>query len=123
MQHYGFTSDSVVAVGYSNGANIAASMLLLRPEVMPAAILFRAMVPLVPNKLPELSSVHVWIGAGDQDPIIPPSEAQGLVELLRRAGADVTIRFFNAGHGLTNDDLEAARHWLGALNKSTREKL
>ena len=122
-QHYGFTSDNVVAVGYSNGANIAASMLLLRPEVMPAAILFRAMVPLVPDKLPELSSVRVWIGAGDQDPIIPPSEAQGLVELLRRAGADVTIRFFNAGHGLTNDDLEAARHWLGALNKSTREKL
>ena len=122
-EHYGFTSDNVVAVGYSNGANIAASMLLLRPEVMPAAILFRAMVPLVPNKLPELSSVHVWIGAGDQDSIIPPSEAQGLVELLRRAGADVTIRFFNAGHGLTNDDLEVARHWLGALNKSTREKL
>ena len=122
-EHYGFTSDNVVAVGYSNGANIAASMLLLRPEVMPAAILFRAMVPLVPNKLPELSSVHVWIGAGDQDSIIPPSEAQGLVELLRRAGADVTIRFFNAGHGLTNDDLEAARHWLGELNNSTREKL
>src|SRR6266513_1264025 len=114
-QHYGFATDQLVAVGYSNGANIAASMLLLRPEVMPAAILFRAMVPLVPDKLPELSSVHVWIGAGDQDSIIPPSEAQGLVELLRRAGADVTIRFFNAGHSLTNDDLEAARHWLGAL--------
>ena len=114
-EHYGFTSDNVVAVGYSNGANIAASMLLLRPEVMPAAILFRAMVPLVPDKLPELSSVHVWIGAGDQDSIIPPSEAQGLVELLRRAGAEVTIRFFNAGHSLTNDDLEAARHWLEKL--------
>ena len=67
--------------------------------------------------------MHVWIGAGDQDPIIPPSEVQRLVELLRHAGADVTIRFFNAGHGLTNDDLEAARDWLGALNKSTREKL
>jgi phospholipase/carboxylesterase len=120
-KHYGFTSDNVVAVGYSNGANIAASMLLLRPEILGAAILFRAMVPLVPNKLPDLSSVRVWIGAGDQDPIIPPSEVQRLVELLRRAGADVTIRFFNAGHGLTNDDLEAARHWLGELNNSTRE--
>src|SRR5258705_13908642 len=54
-QHYRFTSDNVVAVGYSNGANIAASMLLLRPEVMPAAILFRAMVPLVPDRLPDLS--------------------------------------------------------------------
>src|SRR4029450_2065756 len=113
-EHYGFTSDNVVAVGYSNGANIAASMLLLRPEILGAAILFRAMVPLVPDRLPHLSSVRVWIGAGDQAPIIPASEPQRLVELLRRAGADVTIRFAKAGHGLTNDDLEAARHWLGA---------
>src|SRR6188474_3020272 len=116
-KHYGFTSDNVVAVGYSNGANIAASMLLLRPEIMHAAILFRAMVPLVPDRLPDLSSVRVWIGAGDQDPIMPASEAQRLVELLRRAGADVTIRFANAGHGLTNNDLEAARHWLGELEQ------
>ena len=87
-------------------------MLLLRPEIMRAAILFRAMVPLVPDKMPELSSVHVWIGSGDQDPIIPTSETQRLVELLRRAGADLTIRFFNAGHGLTNDDLTAAHDWL-----------
>ena len=122
-EHYGFATDQLVAVGYSNGANIAASMLLLRPEILGAAILFRAMVPLVPDRLPELSSVRVWIGAGDQDPIIPASEAQRLVELLRRAGADVTIRFAKAGHGLTNDDVEAARHWLGASNKSTREKL
>jgi phospholipase/carboxylesterase len=122
-EHYGFATDQLVAVGYSNGANIGASMLLLRPEILGAAILFRAMVPLVPDRLPDLSSVRVWIGAGDQDPIIPASEPQRLVELLRRAGADVTIRFAKAGHGLTNDDLEAARHWLGALNKSTREKL
>jgi predicted esterase len=114
-EHYGFTSDNVVAVGYSNGANIAASMLLLRPEIMHRAILFRAMVPLIPDTLPDLSSVHVWIGAGDQDPIVPASETKRLVELLRRAGADVTIRFAKAGHGLTNDDLEAARHWLGEL--------
>ena len=122
-QHYGFATDQLVAVGYSNGANIAASMLLLRPEILGAAILFRAMVPLVPDRLPDLSSVRVWIGAGDQDPIVPASETKRLAELLRRAGADVTIRFAKAGHGLTNDDLEAARHWLEALNKSTREKL
>lgn len=114
-EHYGFTSDNVVAVGYSNGANIAASMLLLRPEIMHAAILLRAMVPLVPDRLPDLSSGRVFIGAGDQDPIVPASEAQHLVELLRRASADVTIRFAKAGHGLTNDDLEAGRHWLGEL--------
>jgi phospholipase/carboxylesterase len=59
--------------------------------------------------------VHVWIGAGDQDPIIAPSETQRLVELLRGAGAEVTIRFFNAGHGLTNDDVTAAHGWLKKL--------
>lgn len=112
-EHYGFATDQLVAVGYSNGANIAASMLLLRPEIMHRALLFRAMVPLIPDTLPDLSSVRVWIGAGDQDPIVPASETKRLVELLRRAGADVTIRFAKAGHGLTNDDLEAARHWLG----------
>ena len=122
-QHYGFSTDELVTVGYSNGANIAASMLLLRPEILHAAILFRAMVPLVPDTLPDLSSVRVWIGAGDQDPIVPTSETKRLAELLRRAGADVTIRFAKAAHGLTNEDLEAAGHWLGALNKTTREKL
>ena len=119
-QHYGFAIDNLVAVGYSNGANIAASMLLLRPEIMDAAILFRGMVPLIPAKLPDLSSMHVWIGEGDQDPIIATSEGQRLVDLLRDAGADVTIRFFHAGHGLTNGDLETARHWLGVLNNPTR---
>jgi predicted esterase len=115
VRHYKLAADQLVAVGYSNGASIAASMLLLRPEILRAAILFRAMVPLVPENLPDLSSVRVWIGAGDQDPIIPASEAQRLVELLRRAGADVTIRFGNATHGLTNGDVKTARHWLEEL--------
>src|SRR6059036_2661059 len=83
-QHYGFASDNVVAVGYSNGANIAASTLLLRPQVLSDAVLFRAMVPLIPDKLPDLSSEHIWIGAGDQDPIVPASETKRLAELLRR---------------------------------------
>lgn len=114
-KHYKLAADQIVAVGYSNGANIAAAMLLLRPEILRAAILFRAMIPLVPENLPELSSVYVWIGAGDQDPIIPASEAQGLAELLRRAGADVTIRFANASHALTEADVKTARHWLEGL--------
>ena len=114
-QHYGFAGDKVVTVGYSNGANIAASMLLLRPETLRAAILFRAMVPLVPDNLPDLSSVRAWISAGNQDPIIPTSETQRLVELLRSAGADVTIRFFNAGHGLTNSEVETSGRWLQDL--------
>src|SRR5438046_5615520 len=117
-QRYGFAANNVVAVGYSNGANIAASMLLLRPEVLSAAILFRAMVPFVPEKLPDLSSVRVWIGAGAQDPIIPASEAQRLVELRRRAGAHVTIRFAHATHGLTNAEVKIARLWLEELKSS-----
>jgi phospholipase/carboxylesterase len=115
VRHYKLAADHIVGVGYSNGANIAASMLLLRPEIMHAAILFRAMVPLVPDNLPDLSSVHIWIGSGDQDPIIPSSETKHLAELLRRAGADVTIRFAKAGHGLTNDDVATARDWLEKL--------
>ena len=110
--HYGLASDNVVAVGYSNGANIAASMLLLRPEILSAAILFRAMVPLIPDTQPKLSSVRVWIGAGTNDPIIPTSQTKRLAELLRRAGADVTMRYFQAGHELTAADVEAARDWL-----------
>src|ERR1700757_1477616 len=114
-QHYGFATDQLVAVGYSNGANIAASMLLLRPETLPTAILFRAMVPLYPEMQPNLSSVRVWIGAGTNDPIIPMSETRALDELLRNAGADVTIRFFQAGHELTMADVESAGDWLTLL--------
>src|SRR6266404_2861090 len=117
-QHYGFASENVIAVGYSNGANIAASMLLLRPEMLRGAVLFRAMVPLIPESLPDLSSVRVWIGAGSEDPIIPTSKTQRLVELLRSAGADVTLRFFNAGHGLTSSEVEIAAQWLNDLKPS-----
>jgi phospholipase/carboxylesterase len=77
---------------------------------------YHAMLPLIPDKLPELSRVRVWIGAGDQDPIIPASETQRLVDLLRRAGADVTIRFLNGGHGLTNSEIDMASQWLKDLN-------
>ena len=114
-KHYKLTADQIVAVGYSNGANIAAAMLLLRPEILHAAILFRAMVPLVPDNLPDLSSVRVWIGAGDQDPIVPASEPQRLAKLFRDADADVTIRFANASHALTEADVKTARHWLEEL--------
>ena len=111
-KHYKIDINGVVAVGYSNGANIAASMLLLRPEILSAAILFRAMVPLIPETEPDLGSVRVWIGAGSNDPIVPASETKELAELLRGAGANVTIRFFQAGHDLTQQDVEAARKWL-----------
>ena len=111
-KHYKIDIKHIIAVGYSNGANIAASLLLLRPEILSAAILFRAMVPLIPETEPDLDSVRVWIGAGSNDPIVPASETKELAELLRGAGANVTIRFFQAGHDLTQQDVEAARKWL-----------
>jgi phospholipase/carboxylesterase len=114
-RHYEIDNKKVVAVGYSNGANIAASALLLRPEVLCTAILFRAMVPLVPEKKPNLAAVRVWIGAGAHNPIIPASNATELVELLRSAGADVTLRILQSGHELTSDDVELAREWLNNL--------
>ena len=115
-QHYGFARDKLVAVGYSNVANIAATMLLLRPEILSKAILFRAMVPLFPERQPNLSSARVWIGAGTNDPIIPMSETNVLAELLRSGGADVTMHAFPAGHQLTSADVETAREWLTTLS-------
>jgi phospholipase/carboxylesterase len=109
---YKIDNQQIVAVGYSNGANIAASIVLLRPEIFLAAILFRAMVPLVPETRPNLNSKRIWIGAGAHDPIIPASNTQELVEMLRTSGADVTIRFFQSGHELTSDDVDLAREWL-----------
>jgi len=110
--HYEIDNRRIVAVGYSNGANIAASILLLRPEVLSAGILFRAMVPLVPETKPNLNSKRIWISAGSHDPIVPASETKKLAELLRSAVADVTIRFLQGGHGLTRDDVALAREWL-----------
>ncbi len=112
---YDIGNKNIVAVGYSNGANIAASTLLLRPEILAGAILFRAMIPLEPEERPDLANVRVWIGAGNHDSIIPVSETQRLVDLLRAAGADVTVRFLNAGHALTSADISLARDWLHKL--------
>jgi phospholipase/carboxylesterase len=110
--HYGFDAEKVVAVGYSNGANIAAGVLLLRSDVLCSAALLRPMVPLIPKTLPELKATPVLVSAGNQDPIVPAENARQLVALLRSAGADVTISFENAGHSLTDCTIEIAKRWL-----------
>lgn len=112
---YEFDPRQVTAVGYSNGANIAAAVLLLRPEVLGAAVLLRAMVPLVPPVLPTLVNMRVLISSGQQDPIVPVENADRLAAILRQAGADVTLRFESAGHGLVSGDLDAAKAWLEKL--------
>jgi phospholipase/carboxylesterase len=101
-----------IAVGFSNGANIAAALLLLHPGSLSAALLLRPMVPLVPAPLPKLAGVRVLISAGRSDPIVPPSQSQALADLLERSGADITLHWSNAGHGLTGEDLEAGERWM-----------
>lgn len=104
--------DSMTAIGFSNGANVAASMLLLRPEVLTGAVLLRAMVPLEPSELPDLSGVPVLIAGGRADTMIPPHHTERLAEMLSAAHAQVTVHWSSAGHGLDAADLDAARAWV-----------
>jgi len=102
-----------VAVGFSNGANIAAALLLLRPEILAGAVLFRPMVPVEPATTPNLRGTKVLIGAARHDSIATPAETERLRGLLERAGADVRVEWVNAGHGLTGIDVANAKRWLG----------
>jgi phospholipase/carboxylesterase len=111
-KQYGFDPCKSIAVGYSNGANIAGSILLLRPETFQGAALLRPMVPLIPANLPELKGAPVLVAAGNFDPIIPVENARELVTLLRRSGADVTAFFENASHGLTETTVATVGRWL-----------
>jgi len=109
---YGFNPQAVIAVGYSNGANLAAAMLLLRPEILAAAILLHPMVPLVPPQLPDLSRHRVLITAGRHDPLVQPAQTERLQELLRQAGADVSVHWQLNGHAFSADEVVAAHTWL-----------
>lgn len=109
---YGFNPKHVVAVGYSNGANIAASIMLLRPRTLSAAILFRPMVPLVPDVTPDLSGVNVFISAGLHDRIVPRKETEQLFNLLSKAGAKVVLHWHKGGHELGREEIVAAKDWL-----------
>jgi phospholipase/carboxylesterase len=110
---YDFDVSRLVALGFSNGANIAASVLLTDPDAMRHGILLRAMVPFEPAKPPDLRDASVLIAAGKADPIIPPKNAERLAELLRGAGARVELVWQQAGHALVQSDVEAARAYLG----------
>jgi len=109
---YEFDSKTITAVGYSNGANIAGSVLLTKPGVLHSAILLRAMVPFVPDPLPDLAHTPILITSGLQDPIIPSSESDKLVQLLRSSNANVTVQHIHTGHNLIQEDLTVAHAWL-----------
>jgi len=109
---YKFDPGSVIAIGYSNGANIAASVLLRRPEVLAGAILFRAMVPFIPTIMPDLSKKSIILLEGLYDPIVSKAEAQSLLELFTKTQSSVTLKWQNSGHNLTQEDIAAAKKWL-----------
>lgn len=110
--HYRFDATRVVAAGFSNGANIAASLLLLEPGVLAGAVLFRAMVPIVPDPLPDLSGVRILMSNGRLDSLIPAVQAQQLADMFEDCGADVTFGWQPGGHKLTNHDVALARQWI-----------
>jgi len=110
-RRYGLDARRIVAVGFSNGANIAGAMMLLRPEVLAGAILLRAMVPFEPKAPPDLRGRRALVAAGKADPVVKPENSERLAELLRHAGADVTLHWSPGGHTLDRADLAAAAAW------------
>jgi phospholipase/carboxylesterase len=114
-QVYELGDTPPIAVGYSNGANIAGALLLLYPGILSGALLLRPMVPLVPDVLPNLSGLPVLILAGTQDPIVPAPQPRALADLLGSAGADVTLHGTLGGHGLTREDLETGERWMHGI--------
>ena len=111
---YGLTRDRMVAVGYSNGANIAHATMLLHPESFAGAALLHAQFVLAPSPLPSLAGRAVFLAAGEADPIVPLAEAQRLAQTLAAAGATVTPFWSRGGHALTREDVAQATQWLNS---------
>lgn len=114
-QQYGFDRQRIVAIGYSNGANIAASLLFHYEDVLAGAILHHPMVPRRGIELPKLSAIPVFIGAGTNDPMCTAQELEDLEALLSSAGATVTTNWFDFGHQLTIPEVHAAKEWYNSI--------
>lgn len=110
---YGFDRNNIVAIGYSNGANIAGSLLFHYHDALRGAILHHPMVPLRGKELPSLANIPVFIGAGMNDPICSAKETADLTTLLTQAGASVEVHWEQAGHRLTQTEVNAAATWVG----------
>lgn len=112
-KQYGIEPGRLVALGFSNGANVAGTMMLLRPEILVAAILLRPMLVLdLPAAPDSLVGKRVLMTNGSTDPLVPPDHPTRLAELFRAGGAEVTMRVHAASHALVPADVDAAREWL-----------
>jgi phospholipase/carboxylesterase len=109
---YNLRRDGIVAVGFSNGANIAASLLLRRPGILRGAVLLSPMVPFEPSAPPDLAGTSVFIGAGRADTMVPQSQVVRLAEILREAGAEVTLHWEPGGHEVSLGAVRVAAEWL-----------
>ncbi len=108
---YGFELSSLHAMGYSNGANVAASVLLSRPEILAGAVLYRAMVPFEPSSRVDVTGKRVLISAGQFDTMIPRAGSERLAALLRDGGAEVELAWQSASHGLTQADVTLGQRY------------
>ncbi len=108
----GFSLGRVMALGYSNGANIAAAMLLLYPDVLSGAVLMRPMTPLAPDPLPNLTGKRILILAGTRDAMTLPENTNALAKLLSRCGAALEVQWQDAGHDLHPADFQSAKSFL-----------
>jgi predicted esterase len=111
-ERHDFAPERLVALGFSNGANIAASAMLAEPATLRRGILLRAMVPFQPKTPPDLSESSALLCAGRSDPIIRPENTERLAEMMRGAGARVDLRWLDAGHALVQGDVNAASEYL-----------
>jgi len=111
-ERYRFSTRRLIVVGHSNGANLAASLILLHPHYLAGAVLFRVTVPLVPQIIRDFSNLFIFIGAATVDPLIPTGQAGELAAIFKSGGADVAISWHQGGHDLGEDDIQAARNWL-----------
>ncbi len=111
VDEYDIDQRRLFAVGFSNGANIAASLLLTYPRLLAGAVLLRAMVPFEPDSAPDLSGIPVYLAAGRSDQMVPPENTERLAQVLREAGADVTLDWQPGGHGIGPDEIQAAQNW------------
>ncbi len=111
---YHLDRDRIIAVGFSNGANIAASLLLREANVLRRAILFSPMMPFEPERLPVLEGTAVFIAAGRSDPIVPTEQVSRLSDVLEQAGARVTLYWEQGGHTLARTAVEAAAAWIAS---------
>ncbi len=114
-EKYGFDRDNIIAIGYSNGANIAASLLFHYQNSLKGAILHHPMVPRRGIELPDLTGKSIFIAAGTNDPICSPEESTELKALLEQANAKVEIHWENRGHQLTASEVDAASKWYKSI--------